>query len=119
MAPYSIALRERLSRKERLRCRRDFERVYRLGKRVRLPYLTLIFAPNELGVRRMGLSVSKRKVGKAVYRNRAKRILREVFRRHKDLFPKDHDIVFVPHKGVLERSVTQIVEDLGRVLRKK
>ncbi len=110
---------ERLRPCERLRHRRDFERVYRLGRRVRLPYLTMVLAPNQKGLRRMGLSVSRRKVGKAVRRNRAKRLLREVFRRHKDLFPPGHDVVFIPRHTLLDRSVAEIVEDIRRVLAEK
>lgn len=36
-----------------------------------------------------------KKVGNAVQRNRIKRVVREVFRRNRDLFPAAHDIVFI------------------------
>ncbi len=119
MAAYGIVSDERLTRCERLRHRRDFERAYRLGRRIRLPYLTMVLAPNTKGLRRIGLSVSRRKVGKAVRRNRAKRLLREVFRRHKDLFPPGHDVIFIPRHTLLERSMVEIAEDLRRVLAEK
>ena len=116
MAAYRLTKREGLSREERLRYRRDFERAYRVGKRVRLPYLTVVLAPNELGLRRLGLSVS-RKVGKAVKRNRIKRVLREIFRRHKELFPKGHDVIFIPKAAILRCSQDEILRDLKEALR--
>ena len=42
---------------------------------------------------RLGVTVT-RKVGNAVQRNRIKRVVREVFRRNRDLFPPA-DVVFV------------------------
>ena len=36
-----------------------------------------------------------KKVGTAVQRNRIKRVVREVFRRHRSMFPAGHDVVFI------------------------
>ena len=60
----------------------DFRRVFRRGFRVDGPLLSLVAADNDLGYDRLGLAAS-RKLGGAVARNRAKRLLREAFRRHK------------------------------------
>ncbi|WP_169352767.1 ribonuclease P protein component [Thermodesulfatator atlanticus] len=116
MAAYGIKS-ETFSKKERLRRRKEYERVYKEGKRLYLPYLKIVIAPNELGYRRMGLSVSK-KVGKAVTRNRIKRILREIFRKNKDIFPSSCDIVFIPRAQILEIKQAQVVDDLARMFRK-
>ncbi len=114
MAAYSIIGAETLTRAERLRRRKDYERVYREGKRLNLSYLKIVLAPNTLGYCRLGLSVS-RKFGKAVKRNRAKRILREVFRRHKGIFPPSHDIIFMPKQAFLEQPQDKIIEDLQKI----
>jgi len=50
------------------------------GRRVSSRFVTLIALPNTLGADRLGVVASKR-VGGAVVRNRAKRRLREIFRR--------------------------------------
>jgi len=64
----------------RIRARAEFTRVQRGGRRVTGRYMTLIALPNALGSDRLGIVASKR-VGGAVVRNRAKRRLREIFRR--------------------------------------
>ncbi len=57
---------------------RDFIRAYKKGRSAVTPCLALYFRPNNLRTVRLGITVSK-KVGKAVQRNRAKRILRAGF----------------------------------------
>ncbi|WP_456431643.1 ribonuclease P protein component [Thermosulfuriphilus sp.] len=105
---------ERLSREERLCRRQDYLRVYRQGVRLYLPYLTIIVAPNRVGITRLGISVS-REIKGAVKRNRTKRLLREFFRRHKSLFPKGHDVVFIARGDLWKRKF----EDLERGLKEE
>jgi ribonuclease P protein component len=53
--------------------------------------------------RRVGVSAS-RKTGNAVERNRAKRLLREVFRRNKYCLSPGIDLVVIARKGLKEQS---------------
>ena len=71
---------------------REFEYVYRHGRRLHGQGFSLIVAENELGWNRLGISVG-RKTGKAVVRNRIKRIIRESFRLNRQCFPEGCDIV--------------------------
>jgi ribonuclease P protein component len=66
-------------RRMRLSGRRQFSRVYGAKVRASAGPLMIYAAPNDLGIARLGLSVSRR-VGTAVERNRIKRLLREAFR---------------------------------------
>ncbi|HKY26535.1 MAG TPA: ribonuclease P protein component [Pyrinomonadaceae bacterium] len=63
-----------------LRGSKDFQKVYRTGKRYEGFFLTAFVAPNSLAHHRLGVTASRKAIGKAVDRNRAKRLLRETFR---------------------------------------
>jgi ribonuclease P protein component len=78
---------EGFSRDDRLRKRREFEECYASGVRVsgRHIQVFLLAADGPAGRLRLGISVPRR-VGRAVSRNRVRRRLREIFRRHRDLF---------------------------------
>lgn len=118
LAAYGLTLkREGLSRAERLSRKRDFERVFREGRRLDLPYLRIVYAENGRPWRRIGFAVS-RKVGRAVVRNRIKRILRETFRRHKEIFPPGCDFVFIPRRAVLELSPDELARKLAEAFRR-
>lgn len=87
-------------RDSRLRRRAQFLRVQRRGKRVHTAHFVVILLPSEEpdGERRLGVTVT-RKVANAVGRNRVKRVVREVFRRNRELFPMACDIVIIAKRG--------------------
>lgn len=61
----------------RLKKQADFQKLFRSGKRIFSPSLTVIYRPSEKTT--MGISIGK-KHGKSVQRNRIKRLIREAFR---------------------------------------
>jgi ribonuclease P protein component len=63
---------------------------------------------------RLGLAVTKR-LGKAVQRNRVKRLLREFFRRHKSKLPS-RDLVIMAKPGTNALSYLEVTKELGRLL---
>lgn len=58
----------------------EFQKVYRRGSRYDAPSLTAFVLPSEHSHHRLGVTASRKTIGNAVQRNRAKRILRETFR---------------------------------------
>ena len=60
----------------RLRKDSDFKNIYRKGKSLATKTLVFYFIKNDLGYTRVGYSISK-KVGKAVTRNRIRRLIKE------------------------------------------
>jgi ribonuclease P protein component len=63
-----------------LRGRNDFQKVYQRGKRFEGVLMTAFILPNHLSHDRFGVTASRKALGNAVQRNRAKRLLRETFR---------------------------------------
>jgi len=104
----------RFTQAERLRHRRDYLRAQAQGQRLHTRHFGLVLAPGAAGLPRLGLVVTRR-LGKAVQRNRVKRLLREFFRRHKAALP-DVDLVIMAKKGAAALEYAQVEAELGRLL---
>ena len=102
-----------LTRGERIRRRPDFLRVQREGARSRGRYFTLFTLPNGLEVARLGV-IASRRVGRAVRRNRAKRLVRELFRHRKG--PPGVDVVVLVRPVVPDVPIGALEADYRRIL---
>jgi ribonuclease P protein component len=102
-------------RHEHLRRRADFQKVYEHGTRVHSRYCTLFVLPNALPAPRLGIAAT-RKFGGAVERNRAKRLIREVFRRNK--VAGGFDVVVVPKRPLLDASLAALEADYRSNIRR-
>ena len=56
---------------------------------------------------RLGIIATKR-IGNAVHRNRAKRLVREMYRKHTDLYSRSAQTVVVPRKAILKMVYTEL-----------
>ncbi|AEB08730.1 ribonuclease P protein component [Desulfobacca acetoxidans] len=99
---------------DRLLKRAEFQRVKQVGSRRRSPHFVISLADNDLQRPRLGVVVTKR-LGKAVQRNRVKRLLREFFRRHKGILPPQ-DIVIIAKPGAPGLTSAEVAAELGPVL---
>ena len=98
---------------ERVRRRVEYQQIYDRGLRTHGRYLTLFTLSNNLPMGRLGIAAT-RKFGGAVERNRAKRLIREVFRRNK-LAP-GFDIVVIPKRELLDASLTALETEFRNIL---
>lgn len=99
-----------------LRKNQEFDRVYNQGKRLHGKGFSLIYTANTADWNRLGISVRK-KTGRAVDRNRIKRIIREAFRLHREQFPKNSDIVVTVRPGFSLQSPSEVVSAVVGLLR--
>ena len=73
--------------KEKLKQKKDISLLFEKGKWTTCGNLRIInWKSEEITQHKVGVSVSKRHFKKAVYRNRIKRLLREIYRLHKTEF---------------------------------
>ena len=104
----------------RLRRRAEFQKVFDSGQRIRGRFLTLLVAGGQGSTTRLGI-VASRKLGDSVRRNRAKRLIREIFRRNH--VAAGFDVVVVPKRELLDASLTALEADyrhnLERSLRQR
>ena len=101
---------------QRIRRHADFQEIYKNGARVHGRYCTLFVRPNQSPLGRLGIAATKR-LGGAVQRNRAKRLIREIFR-HNDIAP-GFDVVVVPKRQFFEASLTILEADYRAALERR
>lgn len=107
---------QRFDKGRRLRQRGEFQKVFDNGIRVRGRFLTILVAPAQTTRSRLGIVASK-KIGDAVRRNRAKRLIRELFRRNQNSSPDIRvDIVVIPRTEVFTAAFTTLEEDYRSVV---
>ena len=84
---------QRFPKRERLTITKEFETVFRRGRKLVGKYVALHYIYKGEDRERVGVTVSKRVDKLAVTRNRLKRIFREIYRTNKGAFPDGHDFV--------------------------
>jgi ribonuclease P protein component len=112
----SVARRSTLS-EVRLRKHADYQRVYAASRKHQSSVMSWFLAPqSQSQIRpRVGLTVGKI-LGKAHDRNRIKRLMREVLRRHVDLLPDGFDLILHPRRIVLTTEFTKLDTEVVRIL---
>jgi ribonuclease P protein component len=109
---------ERFTKARRVRRRGEFKRVFDLALRAKGRYVTVLIAPNTEGRTRLGI-VASRRLGDAVRRNRAKRLIREVFRQSPHLPARQgFDVVVIPRRELFDAPYLSLESDLRGAVRR-
>ena len=104
---------------DRVRKRGDFVRIQQQGRRVSGRFVTLLILANDGTAPRLGL-IASRKLGSAVARNRAKRRLRDLFRRHRGELGSGAavDIVAIPRRELIAAPFADVEADFLTTIRR-
>jgi ribonuclease P protein component len=100
----------------RLRHTRDVRRVFDEGRSWKHPLLVLIAYPNTQDTIRVGVTASRR-VGGAVARSRAKRLMREAARSLYSQINDGWDVMLVARAGILKVKTPQVEAALASLLK--
>ena len=95
-----------------------FKYLYAKGSTIVCPYFILYYKKNNKNIRQLGITVSK-KIGNAVVRNRAKRVLKEAYRLLELQIKNGYDFVLVSRSKTPAVSSVIIKNDLFYALKKK
>ncbi|HSB11742.1 MAG TPA: ribonuclease P protein component [Blastocatellia bacterium] len=100
----------KFSKSDRILARDLFRRVYEDGRKVQCKYFTAFVLENETERPRLGITAT-RKIGNSVERNRARRLVREAFRRNKWLAPNGVDIVINVRRSMVEAGYQELEKE--------
>ena len=99
----------------KLKENRDFRRAYNRGKVFVTPFAVIYVNKNRTGDVRLGITAGK-KLGKAVKRNRAKRVITAAFRWVLPQIKDGLDLVIVARTRILNVKSTDFMISLKRAL---
>lgn len=94
---------------------KDFRSLYYRGQSQVAPMLVSYVRKNRLGICRVGITTGK-KIGKAVDRNRCRRLIREAYRLLSPAIQGSWDIVFVARTRTAEASMPQVKNTMEKQL---
>ena len=97
-----------------IRRNNEFSRCYARGKSYVHPQLVLYVLKNKTGKTRVGLTATK-KIGGAVQRNRARRVMRAAIAEHLDYNIGGYDLVFVARAQTTKVKSWQVSRAIGKL----
>ena len=110
--------RLRLGRQSRLAQSRDFMRIRQQGHRLALGCLIANWSRLPAGsASKLGVVTSK-KIGNSPARSRARRLLRESFRRHQHELTQPVELVLVARNSIAGRSFAEVEKDFLAALKR-
>lgn len=101
---------------EKIKENRDFRRIYAKGKSVVCPYIVIYYMKNRYNKNRFGITAGK-KIGGAVSRNRAKRVITAAFRECLPEISLGYDFIIVARTRILSVKSTVVAGAMKKLLK--
>lgn len=94
-----------------LRNKQDFEKLKKYGKSAGSKYVVLSYRKNGLDYNRRAFLATK-KVGNAVTRNRARRLMKEAFRQMESTVPTGYDYLFIARNTITDSKCADVKKSI-------
>jgi len=107
-----------LAKKNRLKKARDFRNIFKRGRLIRGQTFDLRWAANEKNTCRFGFSVGISVSGKAVIRNKTKRMLNGSIQPLLDEIKSGYDILIIAKPKIIEKSKEEIAKNVEEIIKK-
>lgn len=95
----------------------EFKRVYTRGTSFVHPLLVTYILKNNKGITRIGITATK-KIGKAVQRNRARRVIKAAIIELENEIPQGYDIILVARAKTTQVKMQEVLKVLKKHLQK-
>lgn len=95
-----------------MRLQEEGRKLY--GKRI-----LILISPSQTQNSRFSVIITKKIDQHANVRNRIKRQMREIFRRHRAKFCANYDLLIIARRGVLECSYDMLEQDILNLLKRE
>jgi len=100
-----------------LRNQTDFDKLKKYGKSAGSRYVVLVYRRNNLDYNRRAFLASK-KVGNAVTRNRARRLMKEAFRELEGLVPTGYDFLFIARNTITDSKCADVKKSIEAAIKR-
>jgi len=107
-----------LPKKNRIKKKKDFDRLFKKAKSIKTKNFVLRVLPNALNENRFGFIVSQKVAKKAVVRNKTRRILSQIAEKINKEIKTSTDIVVVALAGSGQKDFQEIWSDITTALGK-
>lgn len=100
-----------------LRKKEDFSKIYNKGKSVGDRYVVIFYRKNGRSESRIAFLASK-KVGNAVKRNRARRLMKESYRQLSNKLEKGYDYIFIARNTIEKKKCGEVKRSMESAIKK-
>ena len=107
-----------LKKENRILKSSEFQVVLNKGNKAVTKRLVLLVLASTDPAQKLGLIVSKKNIGNAVARNRVKRLLREVFRLHRDHLTPNSRVVVIARRPSVGSTFEDLKSDFLRAVKR-